>query len=231
MSNTAERTFTLRALDDLGLRHIRISENWRRRPLHPAPEDFAPLKRRLSALRAGGLKVLLTIENDGPDAACGARHAHGCYLRADAPLEGFITALLAAVGDDIEAIQFSNEWDGPYRARADEFLALHARAARTIRATRPGLPLVMGGITGNAPYAVSLCTAGATPTRAGGVSWAQAVAKFCARTDEIAARCALVDHVLRRADFDVLDLHLYDAEALWPAALDWAAPYAKSRPI
>ena len=86
----------------------------------------------------------MTVSSDGPEGACLRRNEHACAIAPDAPFEGFITALLAAVGDDIEAIQFANEWDNRFPGSTAEFRALHARFTATVRAERPGLTLVLG---------------------------------------------------------------------------------------
>ena len=230
--DAAARAFTVRVLADLGVRHVRIGETWARRPLHAAPDDFAPLKRRIGALRAGGLRVLLTVSSDGPEGACLRRNDHACALAPDAPFEAFITALLAAVGDDIEAIQFANEWDNRFPGNSADFLALHARFAATVRAEHPALTLVLGGITGRAPYSAVICEGGLVPDLGPDADPATILHEMCQRDParNLAAR-AMVSEALARADYDVADLHLYDAANAWPGAVAWMLARTGGRPL
>lgn len=230
--NEAARTFTVKALAELGVRHVRIGETWARRPLHPTPEDFAPLKRRVGALRAGGLKVLLTVSSDGPEGACFRRSEHACAIAPDAPFEAFIGALLTAIGDDIEAIQFANEWDNRFPGSTAEYLALHARFAATVRAQRPNLTLVLGGITGRAPYTVVICAGALAPDLGPEVDPARITQELCQRDPARNSKArAMVAEVLAQADYDVADLHLYDAANAWPGAVDWVRARTAGRPL
>lgn len=228
----AARAFTVAALADLGVTHIRIGESWARRPLHATPKDFAPLVRRIGALRAGGLRILLTVSSDGPDKACLRRSDLACAIAPDAPFEAFLAALLDAVGDELDAIQFANEWDNRFPGSTAEFLALHARFAKTVRRLRPDLTLVLGGVTGRAPYSVAICEAGITPDLGPEVDPAQITNEFCTHEAERnrAAR-DMVSAALARADYDVADLHLYDAVNAWPGAVDWVEARTAGRPV
>ncbi len=228
----AARAFTIAALDGLGVRHVRIGETWARRPLHATPEDFAPLQRRIGALRAGGLRVLLTVSADGPDSACLRRSDKACAIAPDAPFEAFLGALLAAVGDDLEAIQFANEWDSRFPGSTAEFLALHARFAATVRRLRPDLTLVLGGVTGRAPYSVVFCEGGLVPDLGPEVDATPIMQDLCERDPERnrAAR-DMVSAALAQADYDVADLHLYDAVNAWPDAVDWVRARTGGRPV
>jgi hypothetical protein len=228
----AARAFTVAALADLGVRHVRIGETWARRPLHATPEDFAPLVRRIGALRAGGLRVLLTVSSDGPDAACLRRSDHACAIAPDAPFEAFVESLLTAVGDDLDAIQFANEWDNRFPGSSAEFLTLHARFATTVRRLRPDLTLVLGGVTGRAPYSVAICEAGIAPDLGPEVETAGITKELCSR-DAARNRTArdMVSAALAQADYDVADLHLYDAVNAWPFAVDWIRARSAGRPV
>jgi len=225
--DSAQRNFTISALKDLGIRHIRISDTWERRGLRPDLSDFAPLQQRISQLRAAGLKVMLTIELHAPAAACGVRNKFACMIKPDAPFEAYLQTLLKAVGDDLDAIQIANEWDNRFPGDAEAFLQVHRRAAQVIRAQRPNMTLVLGGITGNAPYVHAWCERGLSPD-VPDVDMAPHKAKFCAGTSN---KTAMVERVLAKADYDVVDLHLYDAPGLWAAAVDWVGKRSKTRTI
>jgi hypothetical protein len=230
VSTPDHRAFTIAALDPLGVQHIRIAEAWSRRPLHPAPDDFAPLVRRITQLRAAGLHILLTVELRAPDAACGARNEHACVIRDDAPFEAYLSNLLQAVGDDLDAIQIGNEWDNRFPGSTSEFLAIHARAAAVIRAERPDLTLVLGGVTGRAGLSHALCFEG-DDHGVPGLRDEEARQWLCNRGMAFnEAAQAAVSAALAIADYDVADIHLYDAPGLWPGAVAWMQAHT-DRPV
>ncbi len=228
VASAEHRDFTARALGPLGVTHIRIAENWKRRGMTP---DYGPLVGRIADLRAKGFTVLLTVQSDGPDAACIARNDHSCLIADDAPLEAYLTGLLAAVGDDLDAIQFGNEWDNQFVGTTADFLALHDRFARVVRRDRPDLSIVLGGVTGRAAYAKAMCE-DRQPLAIEGVDLTETIAEFCGRDEPRNAKVTTaVRTVLAQADYDIADLHLYDAEDLWPAAVDWFVTLTAGRPV
>ncbi len=225
-----QRAFTNEALTELNVRHIRIAEAWSRRALNPTPDDFAPLARRISDLRSANLNILLTIELSAPDAACGEANEHACVIRDDAPFEAYLSTLLGVVGEEIEAIQIGNEWDFRFPGTTREFLALHARAASVIRAERPDLTLVLGGVTGRAGLSHALCFEG-DPHGVPGLRDEEARQYFCNRGMSFnEAAQAAVSAALAIADYDVADIHLYDAPGLWAGAVAWMQAHT-DRPV
>ncbi|MFA8443325.1 MAG: glycosyl hydrolase [Yoonia sp.] len=228
VADAAQRQFTIEALRPLNVQHIRFAENWRRRGMTP---DFAPLVRRVEALHDAGLQILLTVQSDGPDAACAERNAHSCLIKPDAPFEIYLSSLLASVGDKIDAIQFGNEWDSQFVGTTDEFLTLHGRFAQVVRAERPSLPIVLGGVTGRAAYYQVFCLEG-TELAIEGVDVTTMADQFCNRDAARNQAVALaVQKGLAQADYDIADIHLYDVEDLWPAAVDWFTAQTQGRPV
>lgn len=231
VTNAEQRAFTKSALKSLNIDHVRIADTWARRGLHPELSDFNPLVRRLTDIRAGGLKVMLTIELDAPEEACGARNKFACVIEESAPFEEYVRTLLRAVGDQLDAIQIANEWDNRFPGDADAFIQVYGRAAKVIRAERPELTLVLGGVTGAAPYAHAWCVLGLSPN-VPDVETASIKSDFCSkRSQKNRDLTQMVDRVLSEVDYDVADLHLYDAPGLWPAAVAWLETRARGRDI
>ncbi|PID37411.1 MAG: hypothetical protein CR993_00585 [Rhodobacterales bacterium] len=225
VTTAQHRAFTARALKNLGIRHIRISENWKLRGVSPGPQDFAPLVERLDDLNAAGLKILLTIPSDGPRAVCVRQGTHGCAIAADAPFEAYLKPLFQAVRGRVEAVQFGNEWETQFPGSAAEFIALTNRFYAAAKQHAPGLPVVLGGITGTVPYYHAYCIEKRDPNvpklDAAGVQQA-----LCAKPPR--AEQARVEAVFARAKYDIADLHLYDAPGLWRAAYDWTRARARA---
>ena len=211
--------FTQTALGELGISQIRIAENWKRRGLTPTPQEFAPLVRRITNLRARGLRIMLTVQADGPNAACEQRNDHGCLIAADAPFESYVTALLEAVGPQLDSIQFGNEWDNQFAGTPAQYLALQNRFARVVRDHQPDLTIVLGGITGGTPYFSAVCIHGIDVTL-NQISAEEIAALICAN-QALHDRAPAIAQVFAQADYDIVDIHLYDAPPLWPAAIAW----------
>ena len=228
VQSTIDREFTINELNALNIRHVRIAENWKRRGMSPEAHRFAPLKRRLVELSSAGIDVLLTVQTDAPHSFCRASNKHGCVFEEKAPFEAYLIALLDAVGDDVTAIQFGNEWDNQFAGTTEEYLALHSRFSKIIRTKKPELKIILGGITGRAPYSYLLCERELS-AKIPNVDLNTTKQKFCSDEAEknIEARLA-ISKVLRHADYDSLDIHLYDFPNLWAEAVKWVA--GKSTP-
>jgi hypothetical protein len=152
-------------------------------------------------------------------------------IAKDAPFEAYIERLLEAVGDDLEAIQFGNEWDNQFIGTAEEFLTLHQRFANVVRRNRPDLPIVLGSVTGRAAYTQVHCIDQA-PISIPGIDLGALSADFCTG-DAARNRRTISDvrYVLGHADYDIADIHLYDVNDLWLPATRWIASVADGRPV
>jgi len=231
VQNRREIDFTITSLRALEIRHVRIAENWERRGMQPNRAAFGELKARIGLLQAAGLDVMLTVQADGPSEACETTGKHGCKLRSDAPFERYLELLLAEVGDDIGSIQFGNEWDHQFPGTAAEFLVLHQRFAAVVRQERPDLTIVLGGITNRAPYAHLVCSQG-QDFGVENVDTDAFTASFCTRDAHINDRImADISNMIQNADFDVFDVHLYDAPALWEGSITWLRSQLGEIPI
>ncbi len=226
VAESAHREFTIANLRALEIRHIRIAENWKRRGVSPNIEDFAPLVHRIEALTNAGFKILLTVQADGPDVVCDNLNAQSCRIAADAPFEEYLIMLLTAVGANIEAIQFGNEWDHQFAGSFREYTELQNRFAKTVREFDPELPIVLGGITATAPYYYAICEQLADP-----FPYPNAAVECVQEENEFALRQTEVKWVFAQADYDIIDLHLYDAAGLWPLAVEWVEKYSDDHPI
>lgn len=232
VSNAAQRAFTIETLGALGVRHIRIEESWARRPLHPTARDFAPLVRRIEQLRAGGLSILLTISSDAPVGACANADKQDCAIGPDAPFDAYMTQVLNAVGSDLDAIQFANEIDNDFPLSSQEFLDLHARFAQVVRRHSPNMPIVLAGLTGAVPYTLAACRDGINPQLGPAVNWEDVKETVCADLLRHAPqKTQIVSAALLQADYDIADIHLYDAPGLWPASIRWLTGKTNGRPI
>lgn len=208
---------------ELGIAHVRISENWKHRE---EVGSFTPLRTRLRALRASGLKVLLTVEADAPAKHCAHATASGCYIKDDEAFARYINVLLRATRNDIDAIQFGTDWDGD---KPEEFLHMYRVFSHEARKSAPKLPLVLGGVSGQGALAVAVCKKGVDP-----LSAQHSVEAFCKGDGAAAANQKSLETVFRvmsRADYDIAAVHLRDMPGAWPSVVSWVQNHARGRPV
>ncbi|HHB83735.1 MAG TPA: hypothetical protein ENK61_09750 [Devosia sp.] len=214
--------FTLKQLDLLQIQHIRFAENWKNREPRRGQFNWRPLESRIAALAERGIKILLTIQADGPDWACASRTSKLCTFRDWADMEPYLNQLLARVGDKLDAIQFGNEWDHQFMGNAALYLDYQNRFYRLVKQARPDLNVVLGGITSRALLYETMCLdEKPLDTSAMQLTVDNDLGTFlqqqiCVRNAAgYRADRADVKMVLANANYDIADLHLYDTPKLW----------------
>ncbi len=223
VSNRAEIAFTLQQLNALKVTHIRISENWRNREPRRGSFNWAPLEERIRRLNTGGLKVLLTIQSDGPDWACAARNSKSCVFKDFDNFAPYLNELLARVGDKIGSIQFGNEWDNQFVGSAAQFLDFQNRFYDVVKQNRPDLQVVLGGITSRALIYDAMCLGNRELDQSAyelqnPVDLNRFIqSEICTRQQRsYASDLRDVENMLTQAKYDIADVHLYDTPDLWP---------------
>ena len=220
--NMAEISFTLNQLKRLGIRDIRIAENWKNREPERGDFNWAPLENRIRALGNDGLRILLTIQSDGPDWACGARNSKSCIFTDWSDFENYMEELLARVGSELDAIQFGNEWDNQFVGTARQFLILQNRFYDLVKKYRPGLDVVLGGITTRSLLYEAICLNG-TRINQNEYGLQRPIDLNRLITEDVCTRqrqsyandLTDVRNMLSQARYDIADIHLYDTPDLW----------------
>ncbi len=215
--------FTLRQLPAIDVTHIRVAENWKNREPQRGAFNWAPLESRIGTLADAGIKVLLTVQSDGPDWACAVRNTKSCVFRNWDDFEPYLRELVERVGSRLDAIQFGNEWDHQFVGTAREYLSYQNRFYRLVKQINPDLDVVLGGVTSRAMLFQSICLED-TRLDTDQIRLVRDMDLNAFVQNEVCMRQRAtyeadlrdVRMVLGSASYDIADLHLYDTPQLWP---------------
>lgn len=162
VKDTQHLSFSLEKLRQLDIVHVRISEDWALREPQRGKFNWAPLERRINVFWDAKIKVLWTVQANGPKWATSKCNSKSCDCKNWQDVEPFLGELLKRVGHKIDAIQFGNEWDEQYVAGTKRYTELQNKFYSFVKARRKNLPVVIGGITSNVLLYQSICLNGAT---------------------------------------------------------------------
>ena len=232
-SNSDEIEFTIDQLKKLSVDRIRIGVDWKNR--EPSQGDFywTPMDVRMNAAADNNISVMLTIGSIGPDWACLPTNSDGACLIDTAALTTFIEALLTRY-DNIDKIQFGNEWEAGSEAgttytdpdSVEKFITYTNILYDAVQRISPDTDVVLGGITRTCPIVEYFVNNGAYPDFSGiQPALFVTVDQLNAKVDRIKADYDSkgikqnIDNVLANANYDILDIHLYDDPENWPEYL------------
>ena len=232
-SNEEQIEFTVDELDNLSVDRMRIAIDWRDR--EPVQGDFywTPMDYRMEQAANNSIKVFLTIISLAPDWAVAGHGTEGANFIDEAALQTFIETLLNRY-DNIELIQFGNEWesgteDGSvYNTQnsAEKFVAYTNILYDAVQRLSPETKVVLGGLTRTYPICEYFADDGVYPDFSG-IQLANGATLdwLHERVDKIKSDYAsdglktVVEYVLENADYDIIDIHLYDDPENWPKYL------------
>ncbi|MEO0470868.1 MAG: glycosyl hydrolase [Bacteroidota bacterium] len=221
VADAEQRNFTAPLLQELGVEIIRIGEDWRLREPESGQFNWGPLDARIDWAKSNNLRILLTIQSNGPAWACSSlQNDNSCVYQDNQDFRNYITTLLQRHPNRIDKIQFGNEWmsDFWYIGNGEAFTAAHNIVYDAIQAHSSDTRMVLGGFT-----TVSL------RFLAGCNGFIEAFydedgelidqAFFDANCDSPEFQVVLdkINYVLDQARYDEVDIHLYDDVENWAA--------------
>ena len=221
VSTAEQRAFTAPVLQELGMKHIRFAEEWAFREPQQGQFNWSPLDKRLAWAEAEELQVLLTVQANAPDWACtGAQNEKSCVFDT-AAFSVYINALLQRYANRLHKIQFGNEWQTSfwYAGTAADFIAANNILYEAVAAHSPATKVVLGGFTTISARFLTACATADFPfsfyNDEGDLFDKQNLPQLC-QTAEFAAANERIEQVMQQAQYDELDLHLYDDAEQWP---------------
>jgi hypothetical protein len=219
VADQQQRSLTLPLLEELGVRRIRIGEQWKLR--EPTHGDFhwRPLDKRMQWATRNGLKVLLTIQSNGPDWACtDIRNERSAVFRDNSHFEDYVTKLLNRYKNQIDRIQFGNEWQSEfwYAGDADQYAAANNILFKCVQKHSPATKVVLGGFTTMSLRVLAGCNGKLDLIEDDEGNQYDRKKLDQLRTSEMfAAGKNRVDTVMAKAQYDLVDIHLYDDAENW----------------
>ncbi|MCT4580609.1 MAG: T9SS type A sorting domain-containing protein [Flavobacteriales bacterium] len=219
VAQASYRTFAKTYLDDLGVQKIRIGEDWSNREPVQGSFNWGPLEERLLWADSNNYEVLLTIQSNGPNWACsGVSNDRSCVFNDNNDFKNYIDSVLVRYGDKIAKIQFGNEWQSDYwyAGNANAFIQAHNVLYNSVQTNAPNVKVVLGGFTTISLRFLAGCNGWVThfDDDDGVVYDSVFLANNCS-TPAIQEVKARIDSVLKYANYDFIDLHLYDDVEQW----------------
>jgi len=224
-----EREFTLQHLKTLNANLIRNSIHWKFREPERGKFNWKGDDDRIDFFNDNGISLLLTIESNGPDWACSSlNNEQSCVYNNEEDFRNFISAFLTRYKGKIDKIQFGNEWDNNfwYVGTAEEFTIFNNILYEETKKIDPNVQVVLGGITIVWPFSIAGCEGTLDSIQTNDNYYCNPELTTCVgefrnipedcQTEETLDILERVNYVLENANYDIVDIHLYDDVENWP---------------
>ena len=219
VSDEAQRNFTKPLLDELKVKHIRFSEEWMFREPSEGTFHWETLDARINWAFDNGYRILLTIQSNGPAWACGSlQNSNSCVYSNTAQFKNYIEQLLQRYAGKISKIQFGNEWQAAfwYIGSAQEFTEANNIVFNAVQAYSPITKVVLGGFTAISLRFLAGCNGNIDSFYDDeGVFYDTSFFSDNCTGQEFKAISDKIAYILDNAQYDELDIHLYDDVENW----------------
>jgi len=223
LENNSQRKCTQKILSDLNVKKIRFAEEWKFREATEDNYNWGPLDDRLNWAKTNGYKVMLTIQSNGPDWACaGASNDNSCVFET-ASFKQYIEDLLQRYPNQLDKIQFGNEWQSDfwYIGSAEEFTIANNILYAAVQTYSPETDVVLGGFTAISLRFLAACAGKLSSFRDDeGVVYDESNINANCTGAESVALLNRINYVLENASYDLLDMHLYDDPENWSVVIN-----------
>lgn len=213
-----QRDFAKTHLDSLGVRKIRFAENWALREPNPGVFNWTPLDERISWAVANNYEILLTIQSNGPTWACGLQNPQSCVFLDNNDFKIYIDSLLLRYPNQIDKIQFGNEWQSDfwYIGNAQEFVEANNILYNSVQINSPTTDVVLGGFTTISLRFLAGCNGYVENFYDDdGILYDSTFLANNCLSPAIVGVINRIDSVVSYASYDILDIHLYDDSEQW----------------
>lgn len=224
VANDEQREFTAPLLKELNVHTIRIGENWSLREPSEGQFNWSPLDERINWAINNDIKVLLTIQSNGPDWACSTQqNDNSCVFNDNGQFKNYIEQLLQRYPNKISKIQFGNEWQSDfwYIGNAEQFVTANNIVYHAIQQYSPQTKFVLGGFTTISLRFLAGCNGLIDQFYDDdGHLYDQAFFNDHCNGSTIQSVKDRIHYVLENARYDIVDIHLYDDAENWAVYYD-----------
>ncbi|MBV1911981.1 MAG: hypothetical protein KUG78_22010 [Kangiellaceae bacterium] len=228
----AERFFTKTQMNELGVRRIRINENWAYREKLNGVFDWTSFDKRLSWAKGNNFQIMLTIPLTSPNRYC----LEGTSYKLDKSycipdkiaFTRFLSALLHRIKSKeypVVRIQFGNEW-ARHLANIDNFSHRYSKLFNQFyglsKRYLPETKVVIGSLATGVSHLWPGCAGymEEVEDRVEGITLSgESLSQYC-NLPNIRQIRHEIDYVFDNTSFDLLDLHLYSSYSHWPSVVD-----------
>ncbi len=219
VSNAEQRNFTKNHLDNLHVKNIRIGEDWTFRESQKWTYNWSPLDQRINWAINNNYKVFLTLQSRWPDWACSdVKNEKSCVYKNDESFWKYLKALAQRYSWKIDYIQFWNEWQSTfwYAGTAQQYVIAHNEVYNTFKKYAPDTKIVLWWFTTISLRYLSACYGNVDKIfiDTGEILQWWLLEDIC-KSEEVLSTKKRIDTVMSTAQFDLIDLHLYDDYYNW----------------
>jgi len=218
VSTTEQLAFTADALKDLKINRVRFAEDWKNRETQVDTFNWEPLDARIQWAEDNNIDLFLTIQSDGPTWRCASSNSRSCVFADNNDFKVYIETLLQRYPNQIKRIQFGNEWQTEfwYVGTAQEYVTAANILYDAVTTYSPQTTVALGGFTTASLRYLAACTGLVDEilNDDGSYTRGQNIQLLCASNEYING-LARVDYVLQNANYDEIDIHLYDDPEYW----------------
>ena len=219
VADEEQRIFTAPLLNELNVKSIRIGENWEFREPTEGNFNWTPLDERIDWAENNGIDILLTIQSNGPDWACGSQqNDRSCVFLDNQKFKNYIELLLQRYPNKISKIQFGNEWQSDfwYIGTEEEFVTVSNIVYNAVQQHSPETKFVLGGFTTISLRFLAGCNGQIDGfyDDEGNLYDREFLDNNCNST-EFQTVLNRIEFILQNALYDEVDIHLYDDAENW----------------
>jgi hypothetical protein len=187
------------------------------------------LDRRIEWALQNDISVLLTIQSNGPQWVCHPvfQNERSCVFTDPDRFKQYITSLLSRYSNQIDKLQFGNEWASEYwyTGSAEEFTLFHNILYDAIQQVSPQTRVVLGGLSTSQLRRLAFCDGLVEEYKTiDGELVSAADSSYCVSEDYKFFRQRF-EYVIENARYDLVDFHFYDDVENWPMYYQAAAAY------
>lgn len=224
VANNEQRNFSKPLLKELNVENIRIGENWSLREPSEGNFNWGPLDDRINWAESNGIKILLTIQSNGPNWACSSlQNTNSCVYNDNSQFKNYIEQLLQRYSNRISKIQYGNEWQSDfwYIGNAQEFVTASNIVYNAVQQFSPNTEFVLGGFTTISLRFLAGCNGLVDEFyNDEGTLFTQSDFDANCNGNEIQSVIIRIKYVLDNALYDFVDIHLYDDVDNWNIYLE-----------
>ena len=217
VKDESQRKFTAKILKELKVDKIRFAEEWSFREPTQGNFKWTPLDDRINWVNENNLKVLLTIQSNASDWACGQKNENSCVFD-NTTFKTYIEKLLVRYSGKIDKIQFGNEWQSDYWyiGNSQEFTSANNILYDAVQEFSPNTTVVLGRFTTISLRYMAGCAGKINSFKDDeGMLFDQAHLNNNCTKIEFTDVLNKINYILENAQYDELDIHLYDDVENW----------------
>lgn len=212
--------FTLKHLKTLNINKIRIAIDWRYREPTRGAYYWYPMDMRMKAAEKNDISVLLSVHDIEPEWAYDKSQNDESIPEKEL-FEKFIREVLKRY--KIYKIQFGNEWEKKYLNEIEKFVEYNNILYHAVKEISPDTIVVLGGITKTYSILKAFYLKNEIPVFSDmqfqpcySEIWIKnKLDKIFSDTESINKIIYNVEYVFKNAQYDEIDIHLYDDYRNW----------------